>query len=209
MAVDGQVLRRGVRPYRSARPPSVLAHVTPSGSGGLAAPTAPDLSRELGSDSTAGWQKVGQLIEPMPGRVNSPASSRPPCCSAVAHPRLVLAVALLLAAALAVAQPLAAALLLAGVGPFARLIAGEPGQLLGAEMLLIAPAFQLPRTDSRAVERPGVLLGVDLVHALQLSGGTLVVTPELTDKVHDRRRVEDHRTAFRCTARRLLLWTRG
>ena len=26
MAVDGQVLRRGVRRYRSARPPSVFAH---------------------------------------------------------------------------------------------------------------------------------------------------------------------------------------
>ncbi len=112
----------------------------------------------------------------MPGRVNSPASSRPPCCSAVSHPRLVLAVALLLAAAPAVAQPLAAALLPAGAGPVRRADAGKPGQLLCAEMLLIAPAFQLPRIDSRAVERPG-MLGVDLVHALQLSCGTLVVTP--------------------------------
>ncbi len=38
------------------------------------------------------------------------------------------------------------------------------------------------------------MLGVDLVHALQLSCGTLD-HPELTDKVHGRRRVEDHRTA--------------
>jgi len=44
-----------------------------------------------------------------------------------------------------------------------------------------------------------VLLGVDLAHALQLLGGLLVVTTELTDKVHNRRGVEVHVTAF-------LLW---
>jgi len=113
-----------------------------------------------------------------------------------------LAVALLLATALLLAVALPArgveSGLLVGVAPPARLITGEPWLLLGVEMLLVAPALQLLGVDPKLVEQTGVLLGVDLAHALQLLGGLLVVTPELTDKVHDRRGVEVHVTPFCC-----------
>jgi len=92
--------------------------------------------------------------------------------------------------------------LLVGVVPPARLIAGEPFLLLGVEVLLVAPVLQLLRVDPQPAEHPGVLLGVDLAHALQLLGGLLVVTTELTDKVHNRRGVEVHVTPF-CSGARL------
>ncbi len=116
---------------------------------------------------------------------------------------LLLAVALL-AAPLAVTL-LAVALLTGGVeGGLlvavvpAGLITAEPGLLLGVEVLLVTPVLQLLWVDPQAAEQPGVLLGVDLAHALQLLCGLLVVATELADQVHDRRRVEVHGTSPFC-----------
>ena len=145
------------------------------------------------------------LVEPLLLAALAVALLLPAALLAVAVPLTALllaalAVALLLAAALLLAVALAAggveAGLLVGVVPCAGLVSGEPGLLLGVEMLLVAPVLQLLRVDPQPAEHPSVLLGVDLAHTLQLLSGLLVVTTELTNQVHDRGRVEVHGTAF-------------
>jgi len=67
----------------------------------------------------------------------------------------------------------------------ARLVALETWLLLGVEVLLVAAVLQLLRIYTELLQHAGVLLGVHLVHALQLLGSLLVVTAELANQVHD------------------------
>ena len=101
--------------------------------------------------------------------------------------------ALLLAVALVLTTLLLAVALVTGsvetrvlVGVVsARLVALETWLLLGVEVLLVAAVLQLLRIYTELLQHAGVLLGVHLVHALQLLGSLLVVTAELANQVHD------------------------
>jgi len=67
----------------------------------------------------------------------------------------------------------------------AGLVALETWLLLGVEVLLVAAVLQLLRVYTELLQHAGMLLGVHLVHALQLLSGLLVVTAELANQVHD------------------------
>jgi len=78
----------------------------------------------------------------------------------------------------------------------ALLVTIEARLLLGIQVLLVPAVLQLLRVHPHLVEQPGVLLGVDLIHPLQLLRSLLVVPAELTDQVQDLTGIEPHEHSF-------------
>src|SRR5919206_5351632 len=114
---------------------------------------------------------------------------------AVAAALLVELAALLLVGEAAAPLAVAAALLVELAALLLVAEAAAPlavAALLGIEVLLVAAGGQLLRIDAELAEQAAVLLGVDLLHALELLGGLLPVPAQLFDQVDDLSHVEAH-----------------